>query len=798
VGDLTQDVRFAFRFLIKRPGISLLAVLCLAIGIGANAAIFSPVDLFMIRPFPFPDANQLVVSWLSDLGSGGRDVAFSLRDFVDYRVQSKTLELAAAAPRAFNLSSSDEPERLEGQVVSANLFRVLGISPLIGRGFHADEEHSGAAPVAVLSYPLWERRFGADRRVLGERIKLDGMPYTVIGVMPKGFGFPNAGSQIWTPLAVDAPEPRDSRWLATIGRLVPGASIDRARAELAAIASRLERSYPETNRRLGATVSTVRDDLFGREFFFGSLISSVATAFLLLIAAANVANLLLAQAAGREREIAIRTALGAGRGRIVRQLLTESLLLGLASGVVAVGFAYAGVQGLRTIMPPWFPRVNEIGLDARVLVFGAVVSLVAAAISGAGPAFQATRQSVRESLQDGSRGSSIGRRGGRLRGVFVTAQIALAVALVVGAGLLVKGYIALQSEPLGFDSRRMLSLVTTLPPTKYAEDADMERFREQVVAQVRDLPGVEAVASASGLPGTGASGTSYGLEGEDQPDGHRPTVAYRSVSPGYFAAMGATLVKGREFTQADRGDAPLVAVANEAFVRRHWKDGDPIGKRITLASGPREIVGVVRDIREYGPSTSPMQAFVYFPTAQHPARTIGLAIRTTGNPLALVQPVRDVVRGLDPDQPLFGVMTMARRMELQAQGNAVVSRIMIVLAGVALALALVGVYGVVSYSVSQRTQEIGIRLALGAGSRDVLGMVVRQSARVVALGGLIGVGLALAMGKGLAVFLFGVSPFDPTTFTLVPLALTAAAILASYLPARRATRVDPLTALRAE
>jgi len=352
VGTLAQDVRYALRFLIKRPGFSLLAVLCLAIGIGANAAIFSPVDLFMIRPFPYPDANRLVVPWLSDLGDGGREVAFSLPDFVDFRDQSKTLELAAAAPRAFNLSGTDQPERLEGQVVSANLFGVLGVTPLIGRGFHADEEHSGSAPVVVLSYPLWERRFGADRRVLGEHIKLDGMPFTVVGVMPRGFGYPNASSQIWTPLAVDAPEPRDSRWLATVGRLASGASLSRARAELAAIAFRLEQTYPETNRRLGATVSTVRDNFFGREFVFGSLISSVATAFLLLIAAANVANLLLAQAAGREREIAIRTALGAGKGRIVRQLLTESLLLGLASGVVAIGFAYAGIQGLRPIMPP--------------------------------------------------------------------------------------------------------------------------------------------------------------------------------------------------------------------------------------------------------------------------------------------------------------------------------------------------------------------------------------------------------------------------------------------------------------
>jgi putative ABC transport system permease protein len=798
VDHLAQDVRYAFRYLIKRPGISLLAVLCLAIGIGANAAIFSPVDLFMIRPFPYPDADRLVVPWLSDLGGGDQTVAFSVPDYVDFREQSRTLELAAVGERAFNLSGTDEPERLDGEVVSANYFRVLGVGPMIGRGFRPEEEYSGSAPVAVLSYPLWERRFGADRRVLGERIRLDGVSYAVVGVMPRGFGFPNASSQIWTPLVVDRHAARDARWLATAGRLVSGASLAQTRAELAGIAARLERTYPETNRRLGTTIRTLRDNFFGREFVFGSVISSVATAFLLLIAAANVANLLLTQAAGREREIAIRTALGAGRGRIVRQLLTESLLLGLAAGVVAVGIAYAGIKGLLTIMPSWFPRVNELGLDGRVLAFGAVVSLIAAAIAGIGPALHATRQNVHESLQEGSRGSSIGGRGGRLRGAFVTAEVALAVALVVGAGLLVKGYLALQAAPLGFDPRRMLSMVTTLPPAAYPDDAGVERFREQLLTRVRALSGVQAVASASGLPGTGANGIVYGIQGEDLPGRRRSRVSYRSVSPGYFAAIGAALARGREFTSADLADAPRVAVVNEAFVRRHWNDQNPIGQRITTASGPREVVGVVRDIHEYGPSTYPTPAFVYFPTAQQPARTIALGIRTASDPQALVAPIRRVMRALDPDQPLFGVMTMERRMEVQAQGNAVVSRIMLVLAGVALALALVGVYGVVSYSVSQRTKEIGIRMALGAGSRDLTGMVVGQSSRIVVLGGVIGVGLALAMGKGLSVFLFGVSPFDPTTFILVPLALIAAAVFASYLPARRATRVDPLTALRAE
>ncbi len=794
----TQDVRYAARFLLKRPGISLLAVLCLAIGIGASTAIFSPVDLFMIRPFPYPQAHRLVMPVTVDLSRGSEIMSLSVPDFVDFRAQSKTLDVAAYAGRDVNLSGTERPERLQEVRASANFLHVLGVAPELGRDFRPEEERPGATPAVILSHELWETRFDADRGVLGQAIKLDGMPYIVVGVMPPRFGFPYQTAQLWTPLVLTGTESRGAHRLGAVARLRPGATLPQARAELAAIALRLEQTYPETNQHLSAIIGTLRDGIYGREFRFGSGISAVAVAFLLLIAAANVANLLLAQAAGRDRELAIRTALGAGRGRIIRQLLTESLILGLAGGVIGLGVAWAGIQGLLVIMPSWFARVNEMRLDGRVLAFAAVVSIVAAGIAGMGPALHATRRSVRDSLQDGARGSSLGRRGGRLRAAFVTAEIALAIALVAAAGLLAKGFIKIRSAPLGFSAGNLLTLSTTLPAAKYPEDADVSRFRDRLVERIAGLPGVEGVAAGSGIPTMGVNGTSYGIEGEDMPQGNRPIVGYRSVTPGYFSTLGATLKSGRGFTEADRAGAPLVAVVNEAFVRRHWPNGTALGHRLVLRSGTRDIVGVVSDIREFGPSMEPQQALVYFPAAQLPTRAMGVVIRTSGNPVGLAEPVRNAVLALDPDQPVFDVMTLQRRIAAETQGNGVVARIMLVLAAVALVLALVGVYGVMSHSVSQRTQEIGIRMALGAADGDVVTMVVGQSARVVGLGTAIGVLVALALGRGLSVFLFGLSPFDPATLTLVPIALALAALLASYVPARRATRVDPLRALRAE
>jgi putative ABC transport system permease protein len=798
MAGLTQDLRYAFRFLIKRPGLTGLAVLCLAIGIGANTAIFSPVDIFMLRPLPYPQAERLVVVNTVDRTRGGVELSYSLPDLLDTRAQAKTLDLAGFSGRSLNLSGREEPERLIGQIVTANFLRVLGIQPALGRDFLPGEEEPAAERPVILSHGLWQRRFDSDPRVLGQAIKLDGTLHTVVGVAPASFGFPDRNTDVWTPVVADGRAPRANHYLGTVARLTPGATVEQARAELAAIAQRLEEAYPESNRGYGAQISSVWEEIYGDGFRYGSSISSVAVFFLLLITAANVANLLLAHAASREREIAIRTALGAGRGRIARQLVFESLLLGLGGGVVGLGFAYAGIQGLKTIMPAWFPGVERMGLDARTLGFAVLVSAFAALVAGLGPAVQAVRQNVRESLQESGRGTSLGRRRGRLRGLFVVSEVALAIALLAGAGLLVKGFNRLQSAPLGFDTENVLTLRTTLPTSKYADPASQWRFTEQLTQRLAEVPGVERVGATSILPTTGNSGTYYQIEGEERPDGERLLVWFRSVSPDYFGAVGMELLRGRGFAAGDVAEAPLVTVVNEAFVRRHWPQSDALGKRLVLQSGTREIVGVVRDAQETGAEDGAPSPTVYFPGAQMPFRNVGIVLRTAGDPVTLTEPARAAVLALDPDQPVFDVMTMARRIDLDNQANGVVARIMGFLAAIALLLAVVGVYGVMSYNVSQRTQEIGIRMALGAAARDVLKMVLRQSARVMIVGSVGGVLLALGLSRGLAIFLFGVSPFDPLTYGVVVLALAASGLFAGYLPARRATRVDPLISLRTE
>jgi len=796
--DLLQDARYAFRFLIKRPGLSLVAVLCLAIGIGANTAIFSPVDVFMLRPLPYPQADRLVVATTVDQTRGGMDLSYSLPDLLDTRAQAQTLDLAGYSGRSLNLSGREEPERLIGQVVTANFFRVFGVQPALGRDFLQAEEDPAADRPVILSHGLWQRRFDSDPGVLGQAIKLDATLHTVIGVAPAKFGFPDPSTDVWIPVVADGAAPRGAHYLQTIARLAPSAKLETARAELATIARRLEVAYPESNRGYGARITSVREELYGPQFRYGSGISSVAVFFLLLITAANVANLLLAHAASREREIAIRAALGAGRWRIVRQLLFESLLLGAGGGLVGLGLAWVGIKGLFTIMPSWFPGVERIGLDARVLGFAIVISLFAALVAGLGPALQAGRHNVRESLQESGRGSSLGRRRGRLRGLFVVSEVALAIALLAGAGLLVKGFNRLQSASLGFDTEEVLTFRTTLPASKYAEPASQWRFTERLIQRLGELPGVERAGATSILPTTGNSGTYYQIEGEERPDGERLVVSFRSVSPDYFAAVGMQLLRGRGLTASDVAEAPLVAVVNQAFVRRHWPNAEALGRRLVLQSGTREIVGVARDALEFGADDGTPAAMVYFPGAQLPFRNVGVALRAAGDPATLAEPARAALLALDPDQPLFDGMTMARRIELNNQGNGVVARIMGVLAAIALVLAVVGVYGVMSYNVSQRTQEIGIRMALGAAAGDVLQMVLRQSGRVVTVGSVAGVLLALGLSRGLSIFLFGVSPFDPLTFLGVVLTLGAAALVASYLPARRATQTDPLISLRTE
>lgn len=796
---LVQDVRYAFRSLWRRPGMTALAVLCLGIGIGANTAMFAPVDVFMLRPLPYEQPQQLVAVWSTNPQRGWDDLSLSVPDFLDLRGESRKLDIAAFSGRDANLSTDGTPERLGGLVVSHNFFRVLGATPTMGRGFLPAEDSAGAPGAIILSHGLWIRRFGGERDVVGRTLKLDGAIYTVVGVMPERFGFPDQSAEMWLPLGIDVAPQRGSHYLDAIARFVDGATIEDAQVELSTIALRLEEAYPQSNENVGARVIPARDYLFDEHFSSGSAIATVAVAFLLLITTANVSNLLLAQAAEREREVAIRSALGAGRGRIMRQMLTETLFLCLLGGILGMAVAFGGVKALVSIMPEGFPRVDEIGVDGRVLLYALGVTFIAGALSGVLPAMQATRQSVRESLQEGgTRGSSAGRRGGRLRNAFVIAEVAMAMVLLASAGLLVKGFARLNTQELGFNPQNLLTLRMMLPQAEYPDAVLQRSFIDRAAERIRALPGVTSVAVTSLLPETGNSMTRYTVEGQDTQAENPPAINFRIVTPEYFGTMEIPLVRGRIIEATDLPGAPRVVVINELFAQRHWPDQDPIGKKLIFSSGPREIVGIVRVARELGRGEDAPPPMIYFAMAQSPQRSFGFAVRTASEPLALVGSVRAALNGIDPNQPVYDVLTMERRIFLSTQADGIMAKIMATLAVVALVLAVVGVYGVMTYSVRQRTREIGIRMTLGAGARDVVGMVVRQGSRLALYGMAIGLVLALVASQGLSIFLFGVNPFDPATFAIVPVALGIAAIVASYVPARWATRVDPLIALRSE
>jgi putative ABC transport system permease protein len=795
---LRHDLKLAWRTLRAHPGFTTLAVLCLGIGIGANTAMFSPVDVFMLRPLPYDEPDELLVTWVTNAERGWEEVSHSVPDFLDYRAQSRTVDVAAYTGRSFNLAGDGAPERLSGTAVSYNFFRVFRETPVLGRGFVAEDEEPGAPKVLVLSHGLWVRRFGADPGVVGTTLRLDGEPHTVVGVGPERFTFPGDDSQMWTALQLDPAENRSWHYLPTVGRLAAGTTVDQARAELSAIAAGLAERYPDTNAGNGIAVMPLWEELFGQGFREGSAIATAAVMALLLIAAANVANLLLARATGRERELAVRAALGAGRWRIARQLLTESVVLGALGGVAGLLLAYPMVRGLIALFPPDLPRIDEMGLDLRILAYGLVVTLFAGVVAGLAPALHAARQDVNATLQEGGRSGTSGRRGARLRNGMVAAEVALAMVLLVSSALLVKGFLRVRNADLGYDPGNVLTLRVDLPEADYAEDGDLLRFHDVLLERVAALPGVHSAAITHRLPRTGNSATYYHPEEQSPDEGQWPVVSYRTVSAGWFETLGIPLVRGRPFGDADRGDGERVVVVNEAFAARHWPEGDALGRRVVLTSSTLTVVGIVGDARENdvdGPVASPM---IYTAAAQVPPRELGLALKTSGDPLALAGPVRSVVLAIDPNLPTFDVMALERRIADSLQTDGIMAKIMLMLGGIALLLAVIGVYGVMSYSVSQRTQEIGIRMALGAADRQVVGMVVRQGARTVLVGAGVGLLLAFAASRGLSFFLFGLSPNDPAVFLSVALALLFAAFAATYVPARRATAVDPLIALRAE
>ncbi|HEU0173283.1 MAG TPA: ABC transporter permease [Blastocatellia bacterium] len=811
IADLCQDLRFGARMLAKQPGFTLIATLTLALGIGVNTAIFSVVDAVLLRPLPFREAERLMMLGTVDSRKGDGLSSVSYPNFVDLRAQSGSFErLAVFRDRSFTLTGSGEPARLKGVVASADLFALLGVSPSLGRSFRPEEDNAGAS-VVILSHGLWRRRFNSDPQVIGRNITLDDRSLTVVGVAPAGFQFPIAAepADLWTTIAHDATgnDPmtaqRGLAYLSVIGRLKPGVSGAQAQAEMDGIARSLERQYPDDNAHHGARLAPALEQIVG-DVRRPLLILFGAVGCVLLIACANVANLLLARATARRREIALRAALGASRGRVIRQLLTESVLLALAGSVCGWLLAWSCMESLLSLSPENIPRLQDIRLDGRVFGFTLLVSLLTGAVFGLAPALQAAKTELTETLKEGGR-SGEGARGARLRGALIIAEVAVALVLMAGAGLLLNSFWRLLQVNPGFDPRQTLTFRLSLPASKYS-GSQAVAFFERLQARLQNLPGVRGASVTFALPfGKGNIDTALDIEGRPVAPGDRPHVECQSVLPDYFRTLGIRLIKGRDFNARDDLNARRVAIINEALARRFFPNEDPIGKRIrpgiTTEPGDaptREIIGVVSDVR-YLSLTADVPPEIYMPYPQFTiSNWMRIALRTDADPRSLISAARVEVQALDKELPVFEVKTLDQYVSGAVAHPRFNAILLLLFAGVALLLTAVGIYGVISYSVTQRTREIGIRMALGAPSQDMLRLVVKQGMTLTLIGVGAGLGGALALTRLLKTLLFGVSAADPLTFSIIVLSLIIVAFVACWLPARRATKVDPLVALRQE
>ena len=805
--DLRLDARLALRTLRRSPAFTAMAATCIVLGVGTTTTIFSAVHAILIRPLPYPDADRLAVVYSAIPRKGIHGVNVSWPDYLSWRDQNRTFAaLGLYTWGSHTISGEGEAERVESALVTANLFPLLGVRPLLGRGFTPAEETPGNDRVILLSHGLWQRRFAGARDVVGRAIRVSGEPYTVVGVMPPAFNFPDRG-QAWVPFAPEEwMRTRGNRGLAgAIGRLKPGVTLEAARADLAVISRRLQREYPQDNFEWEAEALPLRDDLVG-DLRRPLLVFQGAVALVLLIACANVANLMLARAAGREREVAVRVALGAGRRRIVRQMLTESLVLALGGGALGALLAFAGVRLLRLLFPDDVPFYIALGVDGTALAFAAGVTTLTGLLSGVTPALRAARVAPGGALREGSRGEAGGgRRASRLRSALVVAEIALSLVLLVGASLLVRSYRALSGTELGFDPRGVLTARVSLPGATYDRPEQRRTFYQALYARLAALPGVERVGSAQGIPFSGWDVQAlFSIEGRPAPpQGQELDVHYQRVSPDYLAAIGVPIVRGRGFTEADRDTSVHIGIINEEFARREFAGEDPVGKRLKFGDVDSKdpwitIVGVARTFRHYQ-LPRPMGPAIYFPQLASPERSQTLVIRTTvADPGALAGALRDALHGLDPDVPAYAVQSLDEAVGRSLWRQRLQGEVLGAFAALALLLAAVGIYGVLSYSVAQRTRELGVRMALGATVPRVLAMVLAQGARLAAAGVALGLAASLVATRALEGLLYGVTAADPLTFVAVPLALAAVALLATLIPAQRATRVDPAVALRAD
>ncbi|HSB11999.1 MAG TPA: ABC transporter permease [Blastocatellia bacterium] len=801
---LTQDLRYGVRVLRKSPGFTLTAVLALALGIGANSAIFSVINGVLLRPLPFDEPASLV--WVWDTQPQLDIAPSSLPDVLDWKEQNQSFEhLAAFMPAGALLDRGDEPEVVPGAMADADLFPLLRVNPILGRTFTADENKPGAVRVVILSHKLWERRFNADPNIVGQPVTLSGNSWTVIGVMPSGFDFPNH-SELWRPLAMDRSKTdRGPHFLNVIARLKPAATFDGSQAEMSTIAARIAAAFPEKISGHGIKLQFLHDMLIGdiRPALFVLL---GAVGFVLLIACANVANLLLARSASRQKEFAIRSVLGASRFRVIRQLLTESISLSLAGGVIGLLLAYWGVKTLISISPGDIPRTEQIGLDRWVAAFTVLISVATGLVFGLAPALQVSRPDLNEALKEGGRTTS-SLRNNRLRGLLVVSEIALALVLLIGAGLMIRSFARLHEVNPGFNSKNVLSMGVALLRAKYPEEQQVTAIFRQLPARLASVPGIVSASAVADLPLTGSdTSDSFTVESRPEPPpNERPLLYYRVCAPGYFKTLGIPLLQGRDFTDSDTKNSPNVTLINEAFARQFFPDEEALGKRLKLQGQERDplmIIGVVGNVRHQGLEVAPVpEAYVPYsqdPLNPAPSRSMMVVVRTATDPAAMTRALRDAALEVDKGLPIHNVKTMDEYLYESLARRRFNLLLLEVFAVVALALAAVGIYGVVSYSVSQRTHEIGVRLALGANTGNILSMIIRQALALTFFGVALGVSSAFALTQFLSTLLYDVSPTDPLTFAVIPLILSGVALAASLVPARRATRVDPMVALRYE
>jgi putative ABC transport system permease protein len=807
LGDLLQDLRFGMRMLLKNPGFTVIAVIALALGIGANTAIFSVVNAVLLRPLPYKNPERLVMVWEDNSKQGFPRDTPAAPNYLDWRDQNHVFEgMAAMVDISVNLTGTGEPERIDGRRVSASLFELLGVQPQLGRIFRSEEDQLGANGVVILSHGLWQRRFGGDPGIIGKPINLNGKSFTVVGVMPRTFQFPTRTDQFWIPMAFDAKEAkqRGNHYLEVIARMKSGVSLPQAQAEMTTIARRLQQQYPETNTGIGTAVTPLQEHLVG-DIKPALLILLGAVAFVLLIACANVANLLLARAAVRQKEIALRLALGASRSRMTRQFLTESVLLSALGGGIGLVFSVVGLNLLKRFIPPNISQVQAIGIDARVLLFTLLISIATGLLFGLAPAIQMANSDLNDTLKETGRDSAAGRHGNRIRGFLIISEVAVSFLLLIGAGLLINSFIHLRHVDPGFRSEKLLTMKIVLPETRYPNKQGRSLFYDELLRRIEALPGVAATAVATDLPLTN-TGNSLGIamEGRADPAPDRmPIIITRVVSPAYFKTMSIPLLDGRVFTDGDKSDSPPIVVISETMARRFWPGENPLGKRIKVGRSTSSwpwltVIGVVKDVRQYELIIEPKpQMYVPYQQAEF-FEPRALVIRTNFNPLSLAGTVRQTVWEIDKDQPVSDISTMEEVIADSVAQQRFSMLLLGIFAGLALVLAAVGIYGVMSYSVAQRTREIGIRMALGAQRSDVLKMTIGSGLRLVLVGAAIGLVAALVLTRVMSSLLFGVSPTDPLTFISISIVLIGVAVLASYVPALRATRVDPIFALRYE